>query len=139
MTALREDKQPCEKWWSPSLEICDCDLLWTFIASFIHQINIEQTCKIQHSFRAGLTANSLKLVHEWVQLSFEYVFFFFCYVVIFYLYILIFCWCKEEKVNIMALLFQIYAFKLIPWVSLAALLCLKGRALSWENTTWWSC
>lgn len=91
-----------------------------FHVNFIHQINIQQTCKIQHSFKVGLTASTL--FHEWVKL-----FFFFGYIVVFYLYVLICCcwWWKEKKIpNIVALLSWMYAFKLIPWVSLAALFLL---------------
>lgn len=88
-----------------------------FNVNVIHQINIQQTCKIQHSFKVGLTASTL--FHEWVKL-----FSFFGYIVVFYLYVLICCcwWWKEKKIpNIVALLSWMYAFKLIPWVSLVAL------------------
>lgn len=57
---------------------------------------MEQIYKIQHSFRAGLTAHPLKLFHECVKLSCEYVFFLDMYLSLIYMSFLLLMERKES-------------------------------------------
>lgn len=105
-----------------------------FIANFVHRVNIQQTCKIQHSFKVGLTEiHENFFMSEWnYSLS---VISFFGYILFIYCTFRFFCccWWKEiEVLNTIDLLAWMYAFKFIPWVSCAVFSV--GWALSGDNT-----